>query len=191
MTLTPVEFEVSAHQVELINVPELQQGQSASVLLDAGILSPEAGAVNWFTVQADAVPAACVRVGRARYAFSGPIVQAELLNQDGIETAAVVVQCGDIALRALCAPGDDGRLPYGTWETRTLTGLASLQGIFEDDFELAVGAFLGVTFWGFERLVLGPGDPKFGEWYATDSVPLTPLGSDRLIVQARIHRPVL
>ena len=49
-------------------------------------------------------------------------------------------------------------------------------------------AAAGVTIWGFQRLVLQPGDPLFGQWHeSTELLPL-PLHYDRVVVVARVHR---
>jgi hypothetical protein len=100
----------------------------------------------------------------------------------------LLVTCGAIPIRLTCAPQADGRLPYGAWETRYLTGYGRLQGIVEDDFATAVGTTVDVIIWGFQRLILTPGDPVIGEWRATDLLTPTPYLYDRLFITARLHR---
>ena len=84
--------------------------------------------------------------------------------------------------------GDDGQLPYGTWETRYISGLAYMQGIVEDSYENPVGRNTNVIVWHFRRLILTPGDAVYGEWYASDELPPHPLGVDRVLVTARVHK---
>ena len=129
-----------------------------------------------------------VRVGRACYAFAGQIVAADIAKADNVESAALIVQCGELPLRVLCAPHEDGRLPYGTWETRHLAGYGRVGGIVEDDFNTSVGQQIGVTIWSFRRLILRPGDPQFGQWHETTELLPSPYQYDRVLVTARIHR---
>lgn len=188
MALTEIEFELPARQYELMGYPGLKQGEPLDILLDAGVLLPDPAASAWFTVQPEALPARLVRVGPAMYAFTGRILAADFTNEDGMETATLLVDCGEAPLRVTCAPQEDGRLPYGTWETRTLTGVAHIQGIVEDDYATAIGRSVGVTLWGFHRLVLRPGDALFGQWHESDELLPLPYAYDRLVVQARLHR---
>jgi len=97
------------------------------------------------------------------------------------------VRCDDVPLRVLCGPQADGRLPFGTWETRTLTGLCRLYGVVEEDYSVGVGEPVDVTIWQFRRLALGPGDAVFGQWHESDALPGSPFGHDRVVVTARIH----
>ena len=103
-------------------------------------------------------------------------------------TAALVVQCGAAPVRVMCAPQQDGRLPYGTWETRYLVGTGRLYGLAEEDFAVGVGEQIGVTIWGFNRLVLTPGDAAFGQWHESTELLPTPFTYDRVLVTVRIHR---
>ena len=120
--------------------------------------------------------------------FTGQIKEADIIK-DGDETSAtLVVACGAIALRVTCAPQPDGRLPYGTWETRYLTGYARIQGIVEDAFTIPIGQPVDVTLWRFRRLVLAPGDAVFGEWYETDQLTPSAYIYDRILVTAHLHR---
>ena len=81
------------------------------------------------------------------------------------------------------------RLPWGTWETRYLTGFGRVQGIVEEDFRTAsIGRPFGVTIWRFRRLVLTPGDAMFGQWHETVELLPLPYRYDRVYVTARIHR---
>jgi hypothetical protein len=130
-------------------------------------------------------------VAPATYLFCGQIQQADLSKVDGEETAALSVNCAGVPLRAFCASGEGGRLPFGVWATRYLTGYGRLQGIVEDEFATPVGETVDVIIWGFHRLVLTPGDPVAGEWYATDVLPATPYLYDRVFITARLHRPLL
>lgn len=191
MALTEIEFELPAEQYARMNYPGLQQGQSLAVILDAGVLLPDPAANAWFAVQQEPLPPALVQIGHAAYAFTGQIVDADIIREEGIETATAWVDCGVTHLRVTCGPDEDGRLPYGTWETRTITGVARLQGIVEDEFLTPIGTPTGVTVWGIRRLLLTPGDAKFGEWYESETLLTTPYRYDRIVVNARIHRQIL
>ena len=134
MSLPEIEFELSALQYELMGYPGLTQGQSLTLTLDAGVLLPDSTADSWFTVQQAALPLQLQHVGPAQYAFAGQIVAAELFKQDGADTGIVVVNCGDAPVRVTCGPREDGLLPWGTWETRYLTGFGRLQGIVDEAY---------------------------------------------------------
>jgi hypothetical protein len=188
MPLAEVEFELSAQQFELMGYPGLHQGESLSLSLDAGVLLPDPSAESWFAVQPEPLLPQLVLVGPATYAFAGQIVEADLFKSEGAETGVVLVQCGDVAVRVTCAPQEDGVLPWGTWETRYLTGFGRLQGIVEDDFHSTVGRPQGVTIWRFRRLILRPGDPLFGQWHESVELLPSPFLYDRIIVTARVHR---
>jgi hypothetical protein len=188
---TDIEFELSAQQYELMGYPSLQQGESLTLTLDAGVLLPDPAADNWFAVQPDRLPALFKPVGPATYVFAGQIKQADIINEEGEETAVVLVDCGGLPVRVTCAAQADGRLPYGTWETRYLTGYARLQGLVEDDFATPVGQTVDVILWGFKRLVLTPGDPVIGEWHTMDVLPSAPYLYDRVLVMARLHPSTL
>jgi hypothetical protein len=188
MPLVEVEFELSANQYELMGYPGLRQGESLPVIFDAGVLLPDVAAESWFTVRQEPLPTQFVCVGPATYAFAGQIVEADLFKSEGAETGVVLVQCGDIAVRVTCAPQEDGVLPWGTWETRYLTGIGRLQGVVEEDFRSAVGRPQGVTIWRFRRLILRPGDPLFGQWHESVELLPSPIAYDRMIVTARVHR---
>jgi len=186
--LTEIEFDLPALQFELMGYPPIKQGHSLAVVLDAGVLSPGPVGTSWFVVQKEPLPHRFEQVGRAAYAFSGQIVEADIVNDAGVETATVLIKAGDVTFRATCAPGVDGRLPYGTWETRTIIGLAQFQGIVEDDFASPIGEPVGVTVWRFRRLVLTPGDPLFGVWHESEELPPVPYQYDRVLVVGKIHR---
>jgi hypothetical protein len=188
MPLAEIEFELSATQYELMGYPALHQGESLSVVFDAGVLLPDTSAESWFTVRQEPMPAKLALVGPATYAFAGQIVEADLFKTEGDETGVVLVQCGDAAIRVTCAPQEDGMLPWGTWETRYLAGVGRLQGIVEDDFHSAISHPQGITIWRFRRLVLGPGDPLFGQWHESVELLPSPFRYDRIIVTARVHR---
>lgn len=188
VTLTEIEFELSNEQYKRMGYPGLSQGETLSVELETELLFPDAGTDSWFAVQKEPLIPQFVAVAPAVYAFSGQIEVAELEKEAGQERATLLVYCGDVPLRVTCGPQPDGTLPYGTWETRHLTGLSRVYGIVESSFETAVGKVLGVTIWGFRRLVLTPGDAVFGQWYESDQLPATPYIYDRVIVSARIHR---
>ena len=187
MPLSEIEFELSAAQYELMGFPGLQQGESLSLVLDGGILLPDSAAVYWYTAQPEPLEKRFVHVGSATYAFAGQIVEADI--EYGKEQLAYLsIDCGPVHLRVTCAPGEDGHLPYGTWETRYISGLAYVQGIVEDSYENPVGRNTNVIVWHFRRLVLTPGDAVFGEWHASDELPPHPLGVDRVLVTARVHK---
>jgi len=187
MTLPEIEFELSAFQYELMNFSGLQQGESLSLTLDGGILLPDSGAERWYSVRAEALEKRFLHVGPATYAFAGPIVEAEI--EYGREQLAYLsIDCGPVHLRITAAPGEDGQLPYGTWETRFISGLASVQGIVEESYENPVGRNTNVILWRFRRLILTPGDAVFGAWHESDELPPHPLGVDRVFVTARVHR---
>jgi hypothetical protein len=166
----------------------LQQGQPLDVQLQSSELAPEPGADAWYFVRAEPLAPQLIQVGRGIYAFAGKIEQADIVREEGFETAALVVQCGVAPVRLLCAPQDDGTLPYGTWETRYVVGTGRLYGIVEEDFSVPVGERIGVTIWGFQRLILAPADPAFGQWYESVELLSTPYQFDRVLVRARIHR---
>lgn len=188
MPLPEIEFELPASQHELLGFPALRQGQSLALILDAGVLLPDPAALAWFTVQPQLLPAQLVHVAPGQYAFSGQITDAEIVTEEGQQSATVAVECGFASVRATCAPRDDGRLPYGTWETRYLAGYAPLTGMIEDEYTTGIGEMVGVTIWYFRRLVLTPGDPLFGQWHETDELPPNPYQHDRILVTARVHR---
>ncbi len=188
MPLTEIEFELSAEQHQRMGYPVLTQGESLTIELESDLLLPEAGIEGWFSVRKEAVAPRFIQVSPATYAFSGQIAQAEIVREDDQQSAVLLVNCGDIPLRVNCGPAEDGRLPYGTWETRYLTGLSRIQGIVESEFVTGIGQPVGVTIWRFRRLVLTPGDPVFGQWYESDTLLATPFTYDRLFVTARLHR---
>jgi hypothetical protein len=187
MTLPEIEFELSAEQFALLDYKVLQQGQAFSLTLDGGILLPDPGASSWFEVQPEPLPKIFHKIGPALYAFSGRIDDAEI--EYGREQLAYLsVDCGNLFLKITCAPGEDGQLPYGTWETRYITGVAAVQGLFEENFEIGVGRNVNVTLWHFRRLILRPGDPNFGHWHESVELPSNPFRHDRIYVTARLHR---
>ncbi len=188
MALPEIEFELSAIQYELMGYPGIKQGEPLNVVLDAGVLLPDVSAESWFTVQKEALPAQFVHVGPALYAFAGQIVEAEVVMEEDEQTAVLLVDCGIVRLRVTCAPQDDGRLPYGTWETRYLSGIGRVQGIVDDEFRTGIGHPTNVTAWRFQRLILRPGDPLFGQWHESVELLPLPLHYDRVIVAARVHR---
>ncbi|MBW7884280.1 MAG: hypothetical protein H3C34_16885 [Caldilineaceae bacterium] len=188
MSLPEIEFELPAHQYELMGYPGLRQGEALSVTLDGGVLLPDPAAEGWFTVQKEALEPRFVHVGPALYGFAGQIVEAELSKEYHEESGMLLVNCGDVLVRVTCAPGEDGRLPYGTWETRYLTGMARFQGIVEEEFTTSIGRPLGVTIWRFRRLVLTPGDTLFGQWHETVELPMQPYRYDRIYITAHVHR---
>ena len=189
MALTEIEFELTPQQFELMGYPRLQQGQSLDVQLETGTLLTEPGHEGWFTVQQPAVPGQFLQVERSQYAFAGQVTAADIQKQEGMESAALIVQCGVVPLRVLCAPRADGTLPYGTWETRHLIGTGRVYGTVEEDFSIGVGERVGVTIWGFRRLILTPGDSAFGQWHEVAELHPTPYAYDRVVVTARLHRP--
>jgi hypothetical protein len=188
MALPEIEFELSGYQYELMGYPGIRQGEPLSVVLDAGVLLPDVSAESWFAVQKEALPAQFVNVGPAIYAFAGQIVEAELMTEDDEQTAVLLVACGVVRVRVTCAPQADGRLPYGAWETRYLSGIGRVQGIIEDEFKTGIGHLTNVTVWRFRRLILRPGDPLFGQWHESVELLPLPLHYDRVVVAARVHR---
>ncbi len=191
MPLAEIEFELPAEQYQRMGYPGLQQGESLTVTLDAGILLPDPAAESWYAVQKAPLVPLFKCVAPATYVFAGQIQQAELFKDAGEETAILLVDCGAVALRVTCAAQEDGRLPEGTWETRYLTGIGRLQAIVEDDFATAIGKTVDVIVWSFRRLVLTPGDPVIGEWRSTDILPPTPYHYDRVVLTCRLHRASL
>lgn len=183
-----LEFELPAFQHELTGYAGMQQGEPLTVTLESDVLAPDPAATGWFMVQKEPLPVRFIQIAPATYAFTGQIVAAELEKADGTETAILLVQCAEIPIRVLCAPEEGGRLPFGTWETRYLTGVSRLHGLIEDDFHTAIGRSVDVTIWQFRRLVLTPGDAVFGQWYETDRLPPTPYRYDRVLIQSRLHR---
>lgn len=188
MALPEIEFELPAAQYALAGYPVLKQGVPVSVVLDAGVLLPDVAADSWFVVQPEALPARFVCIGPATYAFAGQITEAEISTEDDEQTAVLSVNCGSVHLRVTCAPQADGRLPYGTWETRYLTGVGRVQGLLEDAFKRAIGRTTDATIWGFRRLTLQPGDALFGQWHESSELPPLPFHYDRVVVVARVHR---
>ena len=128
MALPEIEFELSSHQYEQMGYPGLRQGQSLWPVLDAGILLPDLAADDWFAVQKEPLPPRLVRIGPALYAFTGQIGKADLHKDDDEETGVLLVDTGVAPLRVTCAPETDGRLPFGTWETRYLSGVRPSAG---------------------------------------------------------------
>jgi hypothetical protein len=188
MPSTQIEFELSAAQYELIGYPGLHQGEPLSVLLETGVLLPDPVTEQWYVVQVERLPPRWIQVERATYAFTGQIEECDFQDDEGLQSATLLVNCGDVTLRVLCAPGVDGRLPYGTWETRTLTGVSRIHGIVEDDFQAPIGSPIGVSIWTIHRLILGPGDPLFGEWREAEALLPTPFRHDRIVITAHLHR---
>lgn len=188
MALREIEFELSPQQFEMMGYPRLQQGQPLDVQLQSSELLPEPGTEAWYMARKEALVPQLIRVGRGHYAFAGQIEQADIVKEEGLETAALVVQCGVAPVRVMCAPQADGTLPYGTWETRFVTGISRLYGLVEEDFLIGVGERIGVTIWGFQRLVLTPGDAAFGQWYESTELLPTPYRYDRVVVTARVHQ---
>lgn len=189
MSLPELTFELPASQYELIGFPGLRQGQPLDVVFDGGVLFPDSGAATWFSVQPHPLPTHLVEVMRGHYAFSGQIKAAEIIKANNEESAILLINCGNVPIRVTCAPQEDGTLPWGTWETRYLTGIAPVQGILEEDFATSIGETVGVTIWSIHRLVLTPGDPNFGRWFETDSLPSSPYRADRIYLTVRVHPP--
>ncbi len=188
MSLSELTFELPARQYELIGFPGLRQGQPLDVVFDAGILFPEPAAASWFAVRSQPLSPQLLEVARGHYAFSGQIKAAELIKTEGEESAILLINSGIIPIRVTCAPQEDGSLPWGTWETRYLTGIAPIQGILDEDFATSIGESVGVTIWGVHRLVLTPGDPNFGRWFETDSLPSSPYRLDRIYLTVRVQK---
>jgi hypothetical protein len=188
MPSTEIEFELSAAQYQLMGYPGLAQGEALTVELETELLLPDPGVDGWFAVQKAPLAPRFIRVAPASYAITGAIEQAELQREDDQDSAVLLVNCGELPLRVNCGPAADGRLPEGTWETRYLTGLSRVYGIVESDFATPIGQSIGVTIWGFRRLVLTPGDPVFGQWHESDHLLASPFTYDRIFVTARLHR---
>lgn len=187
-----IEFELTAHQFELMGFPALREGQPLEVQLDAGILLPDPAAITWYHVQPEPLKPALVRTAPGQYALCGQIRAAELAEEgEGLasqQSGILLVECDGLPIRLSVAPGQDGRLPWGTWETRWLAGHSLLTGLAEDDLATGIGETVGVTLWRFQRLVLTPGDPHFGQWVESDHLLPSPLRSDRIVVVAHVHR---
>jgi hypothetical protein len=189
MALTEIEFELSPQQFEMMGYPHLRQGQPLDVQLQSSELLPEPGADAWYAVRPQPLSPRLIALGSGLYAFAGQIEQADIVKSEELETAALVVQCGVAPVRLMCAPRADGTLPYGTWETRYVTATGRLYGVVEEDFAVGVGERIGVTIWSFQRLILTPDDPAFGQWHESVELLPTPYLYDRVLVTARIHRP--
>jgi hypothetical protein len=172
MALTEIKFELSPQQFAAMGYPHLLQGQSLDLQLQLGELLPEVGTDAWYAVRSESLTPQLIEVGRGLYAFAGQIEQADIVKDEELETAALVVQCGVAPVRVLCAPQADGTLPYGTWETRYVAGTGRLYGVVEEDFSVGVGQRIGVTIWSFDRLILTPDDPAFGQWHESVELPL-------------------
>ncbi len=188
LPLPEIEFELTADQYERMGFPGLKQGEPVSVVLDAGVLLPDVSADSWFTVQKEALPSRFVRVAPAQYALAGQIREAEWIDENDEQTAVLLVDCGVVSVRLTCAHQADGRLPFGTWETRYLSGIGRVQGIFEEEYRTYIGPSTHLTLWHFQRLVLTPGDLHFGAWYETPELMPLPLHYDRVVVTGRVHR---
>lgn len=188
MPLDEIEFELSAEQYAQMGYPGLRQGQPLSLLLDGGLLLPEAGALTWYTVQQEPLTPRFVRTGPAQYAFCGKIRAAELSKVDGVQRGVLLVDCGIAPVRVTTLAQADGTLPWGTWETRFICGHLLLEGLVEDAFAEGVGEAVGATIWSFRRLMLTPGDQSFGAYYESDALLPQPFVYDRLFVTARLHR---
>lgn len=188
MALQEIEFELAADQYALMNYPGLRQGQPLSVLLDGGMLFPDPLTLTWYAVRPEPLASQCVRTGPGQVALAGQIREAEIGKVDGEDRAVLLVDCGGLPLRVTCLAQEDGTLPWGTWETRWLAGHALLAGIVDDDFASGIGEPVGVTIWHFNRLVLTPGDPHFGQWIEMDELLPLPFAFDRILVTARAHR---
>ncbi len=191
MALTEIEFDLSAEQFEMMGYPHLQQGQSLDVQLETALLMPQPGGDGWYAVQKEPLAARLVQVERALYAFAGQIAEAELSDEDGVQSAALIVDCGGVSLRVICGPQDDGTLPYGTWETRYVAGYGRMVGLVEEDFVHSVGKRQGVIIWQVRRLTLSPGDPNFGQWHEAAELLPSPFMYDRVVITARAHRSTL
>lgn len=187
MPLPEIEFELPASQYALMGYPGLTQGQVLSVSLDGGVLLPDPGAERWYAVQPDPLEKRFVRVSPGVYAFAGQIIEADI-EYGREQLAYLAADCGQVVLRVACAPKEDGQLPYGTWETRYIAGLAAVQGIVEDSYEAPVGRTLDVTVWSVRRLCLRPGDVTFAEWQETLDLQPAPYVHDRVYILARLHR---
>lgn len=183
-----LEFELPAFQYELMGYAGLTQGEPLTVTLESDSLLPDPAASGWFMVQQEALPARFERISPATYAFSGQILAAEIEMAGDVETAVLLVQCGEIPLRVSCVPDESGRLPFGTWETRYLAGVSRVHGLVEDEFSTAIGQSINVTIWHFQRLVLTPGDAVFGQWHESDRLMPTPYHYDRIVIGCRLHR---
>lgn len=191
MASTEIEFDLAAAQFGMMGYPALRQGQAVALQLETGLLLPDPVEENWYAVTPDALPSRIVKVGPAHYAFCGQIEAAELVKIEGAETATLLVRCAGVPLRVTCGPQADGMLPFGTWETRYLSGYGRIYGLFEEEFTTAIGERVGATIWGFQRLVLGPGDSRFGEWYETADLLPVPYEYDRVLMTVRLHRRLI
>ena len=185
--LPQIEFELSAEQFARMGFPRLQQGLPLTAVLDGGVLLPEPGPDPWYAVQKGPLAPRFTQIGPALYAFAGQIVEADI-EYGSAQMAVVVVNCGIVTLRVACAPNDDGVLPEGTWETRYAAGFAPVQAIVEESFSSSVGRTVDLSMWGFRRLLLSPNDSAFGTWHPSSEIPPAPFTSDRLLIQARVHR---
>ncbi len=187
MALKQIEFCLQAEQFELMDYPNLLQGQTLNIQLETDSLAPDANADSWYAVQSERLTHRFVKCGPGRAAFAGQVEDADLIEVDGMQGATLIVNCGGLPLRVYCGPADDGRLPFGTWETRYISGISRINGVVEEDYSLP-GKRVDVTVWSFRRLVLSPGDALFGQWHDSFDLPPAPYQYDRVLVTARVHR---
>lgn len=183
-----IEFELSSEQHELLGPVALEQGHPLELTFETSILLPDTQAENWFAVQPERVNPQFVRISPGTYAFAGQIQEAEIVKAEDGEMAFLLVSCGNVPLRVVCGPGEDGRLPWGTWETRYITGISRIHGLLEDTFATGIGVTIGATVWSITRLVLTPGDAHFGEWYESESLTPSPYSHDKIFITSRLHR---
>lgn len=183
-----VEFELSATQHEKLGPVTLSQGQPIELTLETSVLLPDPSSESWFTVQPDPITPRFERVSPGTYAFSGKIQDAEIENEDGDQIAFLLVACSNVQFRVICGPGADGRLPWGTWESRYLTGVSRLHGLIEDDYATSIGHTFGATIWQVSRLILTPGDLLFGQWHHGSELTAAPYSYDKIFITSRLHK---
>ena len=102
MALTEIKFELSPQQFEWMGYPHLRQGQPLDVQLQVGELLPEPGAGEWYAVRPEPLSPRLIQIDRAAYAVAGQITQADIVKEDELETAALVVNCGIGAIVSNC-----------------------------------------------------------------------------------------
>jgi hypothetical protein len=123
MALAEIEFELSPQQFKMMEYPHLRQGQPLDVQLQTSELLPEPGAEGWYAVRQEPLAPQLVQVGRGLVAFAGQIEAADIVKEEGVETAALLVQCGTAPLRVMCAPQEDGTYMGDTLHLRHRSSL--------------------------------------------------------------------
>ncbi len=153
MALTEVEFELSAGQFDLMGYPHLRQGQPLVLQLETGVLLPDPAAEAWYAVAKEPMPERFVRVGRAQYAFAGQIEAAETMQHDDVETATLIVRCGEIPLASTALHRRMAGFPMAHGK-RDIWRATAAYMVWPRKISRWGRAARSATFWSFRRLVL-------------------------------------